>query len=84
MLAVAPSFPKVLSSICLPVKKAQKSHFRMNRSFLLAPALAAAIFANAQQTVHQVMVLNEGRYDSAAGQQAVPATLGSYHPVMGA
>ena len=54
----------------------------MYRSFLLASALAAAFMANAQ-TVHQVMVLNEGYYDNTAQTQVVPVTLGSYDPVLG-
>lgn len=61
----------------------------MYRSLLLAPALATTTLffhgtAEAQQTVHQVVVLNEGRYDYAGQVQAVPVTLGSYDPASGA
>ncbi len=55
----------------------------MVRSFLLAPALAAAFMANAQQAVHQVLVLNEGYYDNTAQSQVVPVSLGSYDPSTG-
>lgn len=55
----------------------------MYRSFLLASALATALAANAQTTVHQVVVLNEGHYDFGSGLQDVPVTLGSYDPASG-
>lgn len=55
----------------------------MVRSFLLAPVLAAVAFVNAQQYVHQVLVLNEGYYDLNNQTQEVPVTLGSYDPQTG-
>ncbi|HMW96764.1 MAG TPA: T9SS type A sorting domain-containing protein [Flavobacteriales bacterium] len=55
----------------------------MYRSFLLAPALATALFANAQLYTHQVLVLNEGHYDFNTQTQDVPVTLGSYNPATG-
>ncbi|MBP7512983.1 MAG: T9SS type A sorting domain-containing protein [Flavobacteriales bacterium] len=55
----------------------------MYRSFLLASALAAASFANAQQYVHQVLVLNEGYFNFNTQMQEVPVTLGSYDPQAG-
>ncbi|MEO8588345.1 MAG: T9SS type A sorting domain-containing protein [Flavobacteriales bacterium] len=55
----------------------------MYRSFLVAGSLAIAFVSNAQSYVHQVMVLNEGYYDFAGGEQVVPVTLGSYDPVSG-
>lgn len=55
----------------------------MYRSFLLASALAAAVTGNAQQSVHQVLVLNEGYFDFNTQTQVVPVTLGSYDPATG-
>lgn len=55
----------------------------MYRSFLLASALAAAAFTNAQQYVHQVLVLNEGYFNFDTQTQDVPVTLGTYDPVAG-
>jgi Secretion system C-terminal sorting domain len=56
----------------------------MYRSFLSCAALAAALFLNAQQEVHQVIVLSEGYYDNfGGGGQLVPVTLGSYDPEAG-
>ncbi|HRH71335.1 MAG TPA: T9SS type A sorting domain-containing protein [Flavobacteriales bacterium] len=60
----------------------------MYRSFLCAGSLATALFGfraptQAQSHVHQVVVLNEGRYDYTAGQQIVPVSIGSYDPELG-
>ncbi len=55
----------------------------MYRSFLLASAMAATAFANAQQYVHQVLVLNEGYFNFNTQTQDVPVTLGTYDPVAG-
>lgn len=55
----------------------------MYRSFLLASALAATAFANAQQYVHQVLVLNEGYFNFNTQTQDVPVTLGTYDPANG-
>jgi hypothetical protein len=56
----------------------------MYRPFLLASALAAATFANAQQYVHQVLVLNEGYFNFNTQTQDVPVTLGTFNPENGA
>lgn len=55
----------------------------MYRPFLFSAACVAALFSNAQQYVHQVLVLNEGYYDVSAQSQVVPVTLGSYDPATG-
>ena len=55
----------------------------MYRSLLSFPLVAAAIALNAQTTVHQVMVLNEGRYDYINSVQVIPVSLGSYDPSTG-
>ncbi|MCB9170181.1 MAG: hypothetical protein H6594_07520 [Flavobacteriales bacterium] len=54
----------------------------MYRKLFLAITLIAAIHpAGAQSDVHQVLVLNEGYYDTNAQTQVVPVTLGSYDPL---
>ncbi len=55
----------------------------MYRSFLFCSALAATAFANAQQVVHQVVVLNEGYFNFNTQTQDVPVSLGAYDPVAG-
>ncbi len=55
----------------------------MYRSFLLASALASTVLLSAQPIVHQVLVLNEGYYNTASQTQEVPVTLGSYDPATG-
>ncbi|MCB0769089.1 MAG: hypothetical protein KDC00_01640, partial [Flavobacteriales bacterium] len=56
----------------------------MYRSFLSIGLLASALLGNAQNEVHQVVVLNEGYYDFfGGGGQLVPVTLGSYEPATG-
>ena len=55
----------------------------MYRSFVFHSMIAAAMAASAQTTLHQVLVLNEGRYDYLNQVQAIPVTLGSYDPVSG-
>lgn len=65
----------------LPVKGAKNKP--MYRSFFLASALAAAAIANAQQYVHQVLVLNEGYFNFNTQTQDVPVTLGTYDPANG-
>lgn len=55
----------------------------MYRSFLFSSALTATAFANAQQVVHQVVVLNEGYYNFNTQTQDVPVSLGAYDPVAG-
>ena len=56
----------------------------MYRSIVSAFALSSVLFANAQQYVHQVLVLNEGYFDWNAQQQVVPVTLGAFDPSSGA
>lgn len=55
----------------------------MYRSFLSVLGLCALLSAGAQQTVHQVFVLNEGYFDFNTQTQVVPVSLGSYDPVAG-
>lgn len=57
----------------------------MYRSFLIAAALAAGLWATAQgPVVHQVIALSEGYYDFfGGGGQLVPVTLGTFDPVSG-
>ncbi|MDG1842433.1 MAG: T9SS type A sorting domain-containing protein [Crocinitomicaceae bacterium] len=47
---------------------------------LLLIALAISLFTNAQNTINQVFILNEGYFDYTANQLISPATLGSYNP----
>ena len=47
---------------------------------LLLIALAISLFTNAQNTINQVFILNEGRFDYTANQIITPPTLGSYNP----
>ena len=55
----------------------------MFRSILSCSLIAAAIALNAQTTVHQVVILNEGHYDFINQVQDVPVSLGSYDPATG-
>lgn len=55
----------------------------MYRSLTTASLLAAALTLNAQTTVHQVLVLNEGYYDMGTQTQVVPVSLGSYDAATG-
>lgn len=55
----------------------------MYRSFLISFSAALAANAFAQSTVHQVVVLSEGRYDYINSLQLVPVTVGVYDPVGG-
>ncbi len=50
---------------------------------LLTFAIAATttVCSFAQQYLHQVVVVNEGRYDYTNNIQAVPVTVGVYHPL---
>lgn len=52
----------------------------MYRSLFVPLLLAAASQVAAQTHVHQVLVLNEGRYNFVTSTQEVPVTLGSYDP----
>ncbi len=53
----------------------------MRKFFLLLVAVVAAAFSSQAQTyVHQVFILNEGRFDYINNVQAVPVTVGSYVP----
>lgn len=56
----------------------------MYRSLPLAAVLACCTAANAQLVTHQVLVLNEGYYNTQTSTQEVPVTLGSYDPAGGA
>ena len=47
---------------------------------LLLIVLAISLFTNAQNTINQVFILNEGYFDYTANQLISPATLGSYNP----
>lgn len=47
---------------------------------LLTVAFAASVSSPAQTYVHQVFILNEGRFDYVNNVQAVPVTIGSYDP----
>ena len=55
----------------------------MYRTLTTASLLAAVLTLNAQITVHQVLVLNEGYYNMGTQTQEVPVSLGSYDPVAG-
>ncbi len=55
----------------------------MYRTLTTASLLAAVLTLNAQTTVHQVLVLNEGYYDMSTQTQVVPVSLGSYDPAAG-
>ena len=60
----------------------------MYRPFLSAGSLAIALIgsritAEAQSHVHQVVVLNEGRYDYTNSVQIIPVSVGSYDPQQG-
>ena len=55
----------------------------MYRSILSFLGVCALLSAGAQQTVHQVFVLNEGYFDMNAQTQVVPVSLGSYDPLSG-
>ncbi|MBK9289066.1 MAG: T9SS type A sorting domain-containing protein [Flavobacteriales bacterium] len=55
----------------------------MYRTLTSASLLAAVLTLNAQTTVHQVLVLNEGYYDMSTQTQVVPVSLGSYDPAAG-
>lgn len=62
---------------------AAKNPNTMYRSILSFPLIAAAIATNAQTTVHQVVILNEGHYDFMNQVQDVPVSLGTYDPITG-
>ncbi|MCB0795692.1 MAG: hypothetical protein KDB88_13235, partial [Flavobacteriales bacterium] len=55
----------------------------MYRSCLSFLGLCALVSAGAQQTVHQVFVLNEGYYDFGGQTQVIPVSLGSFDPASG-
>jgi len=43
--------------------------------------LGLSLFTQAQNTLHQVLILNEGNYDYTNNVQIEPVTIGSYNPV---
>ncbi len=53
---------------------------KLYKSMALLVALLYASFLFAQQTVHQVLFLNEGRVDIYTGEILIPVTIGSYDP----
>jgi outer membrane protein assembly factor BamB len=55
----------------------------MYRRSLSVLAFSSLLLANAQEHVHQVLVLNEGYFNWSEQQQVVPVTLGSYDPATG-
>ncbi len=52
----------------------------MKKNLVLATILFCSVIANAQQTLNQVIVLNEGRYDYILQQIDKPVTVGAYNP----
>ncbi|MFN5911948.1 MAG: T9SS type A sorting domain-containing protein [Bacteroidota bacterium] len=50
------------------------------KSVLLSVFTVIGAFVNAQNYVHQVIVLNEGYYDYSSAQILEPVTIGSYNP----
>ena len=50
------------------------------KKVLLSFCFGLGILVQAQQYVHQVLVLNEGYYDYQTSTQGVPVTVGSYNP----
>lgn len=44
-------------------------------------SLGVSLFTQAQNTLHQVLILNEGNYDYTNNVQIEPVTIGSYNPV---
>ena len=54
----------------------------MRRLLLLLPMLFfQLIYIQAQEYVHQVLILNEGYFDYTTQQIIEPVTIGSYNPI---
>jgi hypothetical protein len=54
------------------------------KKILLSIGLFLNLFAQAQNYVHQVLIVNEGYYDYATSTIEVPVTVGVYNPSLGA
>jgi len=53
---------------------------KLTKRFLMVAILFCSMVANAQQTLNQVIILNEGRYDYSLQQIDKPVTVGTYNP----
>ena len=52
----------------------------MKHTFVTLIFITASVFSFAQQALHQVIVLNEGRYNYLTSTIDVPVTIGTYNP----
>jgi len=50
------------------------------KKVLLTVGLFLSVFAQAQNYVHQAIILNEGYFDYQTNEILVPVTIGSYNP----
>ena len=61
--------------------KHKKMKSKIKKVLLVLALSGAAQLCLAQQTVHRVIILNEGHYDYINSVQTVPVTIGAYDPV---